>query len=78
MVEAGSVRLVSAASSTFKPVSPNIPRTTILAAFLGFAITAALIIIRALLDNKVKTEADITAINLPVLGVIPMYETEDE
>jgi capsular polysaccharide biosynthesis protein len=26
----------------------------------------------------VKTEADITAINLPVLGVIPMYETEDE
>jgi capsular polysaccharide biosynthesis protein len=78
MVEAGSVRLVSAASSTFKPVSPNIPRTTILAAFLGFALTAALIIIRALLDNKVKTEADITAINLPVLGVIPMYETEDE
>ena len=76
-VEAGSVRLVSKANTTFKPVSPNIPRTTVLAAALGFLLAAMLVAIRALLDNKIKGEADIAALDLPILGVIPSYEMED-
>ena len=78
MVEAGSVRLVSAANSTFQPVSPNVFRTTVLLALVGLFLTAGLIVIRTLLDNKVKTEADVAAIDLPVLGIIPIYSTEDE
>ena len=76
MVEAGSVKLVSQAKSTFRPVSPSVLRNTILAAFLGFLLMSAYIVIRTLMDNKVKGEADITAINLPILGVIPTYELE--
>ena len=41
-------------------------------------LAAALIVIRTLLDNKVKGEADIAAINLPILGTIPTYAMEDE
>ena len=78
MVEAGSVRLVSKASTTFKPVSPNVMRNTALAAFAGFLLAAALIVIRTILDNKLKGEADIAAINLPILGIIPTYAMEDE
>lgn len=78
MVEAGSVRLVSKASTTFKPVSPNVMRNTALAAFAGFLLAAALIVIRTMLDNKLKGEADIAAINLPILGIIPTYAMEDE
>lgn len=77
MVEAGSVRLVSRASTTFRPVSPNVPRNTAVALVAGFLLAAAVVIIRTLLDNKVKSEADITAINLPILGVIPTYDLED-
>lgn len=78
MVEAGSVRLVSQANSSFRPVSPNILRNTIVAAMIGFLLMTAYVVIRTLMDNKIKSEADITAINLPILGVIPTYQMEDE
>lgn len=78
MVEAGSVQLVSKASTTFQPVSPNIMRNTVLAAIAGFLLAAAYIVLRTMLDNKVKSEMDITAIGLPILGVIPTYALEDE
>lgn len=78
MVEAGSVRLVSRANSSFRPVSPNVMRNTVLAAMVGFLLMAVYVVIRTLMDNKVKSEADITAINLPILGVIPTYLMEDE
>ena len=77
MVEAGSVRLVSKASTTFKPVSPNIPRNTVLAGMAGFLLAAALVVIRTLMDNKIKGEPDIAAMGLPILGVIPSYDMED-
>ena len=71
------MRLVSKAGTTFKPVSPNIPRNTVLAGFAGFLLAAAVVVIRTLLDNKIKGEADIAALGLPVLGVIPSYDLED-
>lgn len=78
MVEAGSVSLVSKANASSAPVSPNVMRNTALAAFAGFLLAAALVVIQTLLDNKVKGEADIAAISLPIIGIIPTYAMEDE
>lgn len=77
MVEAGSVRLVSKAGTSWQPISPNVMKNTAMALFAGFLLAAALIVIRTMMDNKVKSENDITQINLPLLGVIPTYDMED-
>ena len=75
-VKAGSVELVSKAATTFRQVSPNVKRTTALAMALGLLLSAAFVAVVAILDNKVKGEADLKQADLPLLGVIPYYELE--
>lgn len=77
-VSAGSVKLIQQPTTTNKKISPNTIKNTILAGGLGFFISAAVVLILALLDNKVKTENDIKMVDLPVLGIIPTYELEDK
>lgn len=78
VVEAGSVKLVSAASTTGAKVSPNIRNNTILASGAGFLLAVGIITLLYLMDNKIKTENDIKRSDLPLLGVIPTFETEGE
>lgn len=74
-VEAGSVKLISQASANPDPVSPNVKRNTALAAMLGLALSLGVIILREMLDNKIKTEEDVRKyLDMPVIGVIPDYE----
>lgn len=74
-VEAGSVKLISQASTATDPVSPNIPRNTALAALIGMVLSAGIIVLRELLDNRIKSEDDVRKyLDLPVIGVIPDYE----
>jgi len=75
-VKAGSVELVSRASTTWKQVTPNVKRFTAVAAILGLLLSAAFVIILSALDNKVKSEADLKLADFPILGVIPYYELE--
>lgn len=74
-VEAGSVKLISQASANPDPVSPNVKRNTAVAAMLGLALSLGVIILREMLDNKIKTEEDVRKyLDMPVIGVIPDYE----
>lgn len=74
-VEAGSVKLISQASANPDPVSPNVMRNTAVAALLGLVVSVGFVVLRELLDNKIKTEDDVrNYLELPVLGVIPDYE----
>ena len=74
-VEAGSVKVISAASVDPDPVSPNIPRNTAIAGVLGLVVCVGILFLRVLLDNKIKTEDDVTKhLGLTVIGVIPNYE----
>lgn len=75
-VKAGSVELVSRADTSWKQVSPNVKRFTVVAAVLGLLLSAAFVIVVSLLDNKVKSEADLRMADFPILGVIPYYELE--
>ena len=74
-VEAGSVKVISAASVDPDPVSPNIPRNTAIAGVLGLVVCVGILFLRVLLDNKINTEDDVTEhLGLTVIGVIPNYE----
>lgn len=74
-VEAGSVKLISQAATNPDPVSPNVMRNTAVAGLLGLVLTLGVIILREMLDNKIKSEDDVRKyLELPVIGVIPDYE----
>ena len=74
-VEAGSVKLISQASANPDPVSPSVPRNTAVAALLGLVLSMGIVILREMLDNKLKSEDAIRKyLELPVIGVIPDYE----
>ncbi len=74
-VEAGSVKLISQAAANPDPVSPNVMRNTAVAGLLGLVLTLGVIILREMLDNKIKSEDDVRKyLELPVIGVIPDYE----
>ncbi len=74
-VEAGSVKLISQASVDPDPVSPNVMRNTAVAALLGLVVSVGIVILREMLDNRIKTEDDVRKyLDLPVVGVIPNYE----
>lgn len=74
-VEAGSVKLISQASANPDPVSPNVMRNTTVAAMLGLVLSLGVIILREMLDNRIKTEDDVRKyLDMPVIGVIPDYE----
>lgn len=74
-VEAGSVKLISQAAVTPEPVSPNVMKNTAIAAVLGLVASIGIVVLRELLDNKIKSEDDVRKyLDLPVVGVIPDYE----
>lgn len=74
--EAGSVKPVEQAYAAPNPVSPSVLRNTVLMAFLGCAFTCLIILVLMLTDNTYKTDLDIQRdLGLPVLGVIPAFES---
>ena len=73
-MEAGSVKLISAAKTSWVPVSPNVTRNTMYGAVVGFLLTCGIIVLFTILNNKVKSESDISQMDLALLGVIPTYE----
>lgn len=74
-VEAGSVKVISAAGVDPDPVSPNVMRNTAIAGVLGLVVCLGVLFLQVLLDNKINTEEDVTKqLGLNVIGVIPDYE----
>lgn len=75
-VKAGSMELVSKASTTGVRSYPNVKKMTAIGAFFGLLVTAGIITLVTIMDNKVKSEKDIRQGGLTVLGVIPSFERE--
>ena len=75
-VDAGSVKTVEPAHIRKNPVAPNTNLYTLLAAFLCMFAVVAFVFIRFAMDNTYKSEIDLRDdLGLPVLGVIPDYES---
>lgn len=74
-VEAGSVKTIEPAYLRKAPVAPNTNLFTVVAAFLCVVVVVIVVILRFLLDNTYKSEADLrNDLEWPVLGVIPDYK----
>lgn len=74
-VEAGSVKVISEASVSTTPVSPNTMMNMVIAGILGVMVSLGFVLTRHFLDRTIKSEEDINAkLGLPVIGVVPALE----
>ena len=74
-VEAGSCKVVSDVYSSAKPVSPNIPKTTVIVALLAFLAMCSLVVLQELFHDYIVDDADMEKkLGITALGVIPDVE----
>ncbi|GAB6155695.1 Wzz/FepE/Etk N-terminal domain-containing protein [Desulfosporosinus burensis] len=72
-----SVSIVDTAMTPTHPVKPNKQLNILIAFVVGLMASVGLVFLLEYLDNTVKTSEDVERIlGIPVLGVIPNYETE--
>lgn len=77
-VEAGSVKVISEARAGYKPVSPSLTKNVAIAALLGLVLSVGFVLLREMLNNTFKSDEDIQKnLGIPVLGVIPRVEDND-
>lgn len=71
----GSIGIISNASYSNIPVSPNIPLYVAIAVFIGMGCSFAYAILKELLDNTFKSDDEVIRIlGMNLLGVIPLIE----
>lgn len=64
--------LFSVALEPLNPVSPNKTRNTVLGFIVGGLIMAAVLVVRFIMDDKIKTADDISKyIGIPTLAIVP-------
>lgn len=79
-VEAGSVKDLSEASvsNNGNPISPNKKKNSLLGAIAGFILVYAVLFLKELFNNKIKSENDlVNTLGVPLLGVIPAVDGKD-
>lgn len=60
------------------PSSPNVMNNTVIGFLLGLILSAAIVVLREVLDGRVKSAAEITEMyGLPVLGSVPNFSTNE-
>lgn len=78
VVVRGTATVIDPAELPTAPSSPNIPKNTIIGAFLGFVLAVALVFLADMFDNTVKTAEELeTSFEIPVLGMIPSIEPRE-
>ncbi len=75
----GSVDTVDEPFTTGEPVAPSKRNYTMIGALIGLILSAGILILREILNNKIKTEDDVKNIlDLQLLGVIPLEEADEK
>ena len=74
VVKAGAVETVDAAALPTAPVSPNKTRNALIGGLLGLLASAAVVVLKGLVDTTVKTAEDVKKVTeLPIIGFIPTF-----
>ena len=61
------------------PVSPSVPKWTLIGAVIGIIIAVAVVVIQHLLDDSIKSSEDIEKyLGISTLALIPMNQAEEE
>lgn len=71
IVEGSSVKVIDMAEVPEKRSSPSYTKNTAIGLLLGVVLAVGLILVREMLDTRIKSEEDLKEWELPVLGVIP-------
>ena len=66
-----TIKIIEEGTLSRSPVSPNVTMQTMIGAFIGGLLAAAVIVIIALQDKRIKSEEDLKGFEIPVIGVIP-------
>jgi len=70
----GALEVISYPQKNDEPVSPSILRNTALGFILGLVLSCGLVVLRELLDNRIREPEEITELfGLPVFGVVPEF-----
>jgi len=78
-VDTNNVSIIDRAQVPRVPDSPSLRKNLLISLFLGLLAAAAFIGVREALDDTFNSVAEVEeALNLAVLGVAPMYRTEEE
>ena len=74
-----AVNVVDEANLPTAPVSPSVPKWTAIGLLMGMMLCAAIIIIRFLLDDTIKTAEDVDRyLQLSTLAMIPVIENPED
>ncbi len=75
----GALEVLSNPVMPTAPSSPNVLTNTFIGLFLGFVLASAIVVLREVLDNRIKTADEITALfGLPVFGVVPDFSAGEK
>ena len=79
ILEGSSTKIIDRAKPASKPVSPNVTQNTTLGMVGGAILAAGFVILQTLLDVRIKSEEDLSALSsAPVLGLIPDLATDNK
>ncbi|MGL5646616.1 MAG: YveK family protein, partial [Clostridium sp.] len=71
IITTGNLRIVLEAKVPTNPISPNVPKNTILGFLVGLILSIGIVLVLDYLDNTFKSESDVTEVlNIPLVGAI--------
>lgn len=78
IIKSSSAAIVSRARMPRAPYTPNTRQSAVYGTFIGVMLAVAYVMIRVLMDVRVKGEEDLALISdAPVLGIIPNFDAEE-
>lgn len=78
LMSVDNVKILSQATIPILPVKPNIILNTVIAAILGILLGIVIVLLKNILDRRIKTENDVEVLlDLPLLGSIPIINKSD-
>ena len=77
LINVGNTRLLMAPNGSGTPVSPNRMMILLAALILGFGLPFGVFFLLKMLDNTIKTKADLGRLSVPFLAEIPKMGKED-
>ncbi len=76
IINGSSTKIVDYAKEPTKPYTPNVRKNVIIGAAGGVALAVIILVLKFLLDFRIKDEADMEALfDVPILGTIPEFTT---
>ncbi len=75
----GTLALLSNPVMPTAPSGPNTVRNTLVGAVFGFILAAAIVILRELTDNRIRSAEELTELfDLPLFGIVPDFSSKEK